>query len=164
MIVPIAVVLSNLIAFGLQLIPFALCLLYYKLCTTQGGNISMTWRLILAPLPLLQTALLSLGVSLWMSASTAKYRDLMHLNQYLIQIWMFATPVFYPLSQVPHRWEWLIWANPMSVPTEAFRICFLGRGTLGPGAIAVSVGTTILLTVTGLIAFQKVERTVVDSV
>jgi len=164
LIVPISVILSNLIAFGLQLIPFALCLCYYKLCTTEGGSVSLTWSLLLAPLPLLQIAVLSLGVSLWMSASTAKYRDLVHLNQYIIQIWMFATPVFYPLSKVSRRWDWIIWANPMSVPTEAFRICLLGRGTLHSMEIVISLAITILLAITGLIAFQKVERTVVDSV
>lgn len=164
LIVPISVILSNLIAFGLQLIPFVICLAYYKLFTHQADTVTFTWWVLLAPLPLLETALLSLGVSLWMSASTAKYRDLVHLNQYIIQIWMFATPVFYPLSKVSRHWDWIIWANPMSVPTEAFRICLLGRGTLTSAEIAVSVLVTLFLTATGLIAFQKIERTVVDSV
>ena len=163
-IVPVSIIVSNLIAFGLQLIPFVLALLYYKLFTHEADLVTFGWQLLLVPLPLLQMALLSLGVSLWMSASTAKYRDLVHLNQYIIQIWMFATPVFYPLSRVSHRWAWVIWANPMSVPTEAFRICFLGRGTLGSAEIVISVAVTILLTITGLIVFQKIERTVVDSV
>jgi lipopolysaccharide transport system permease protein len=163
-IVPVSIILSNLIAFALQLIPFLTCLIYYKLFTHDADNVSVDWRLLLVPLPLFQIAMLSLGVSLWMSASTAKYRDLVHLNQYIIQIWMFATPVFYPLSKVSHHWAWLIWANPMSVPTEAFRICFLGRGTLHPPEIIISVAITILVTATGLFAFQKIERTVVDSV
>ena len=164
LIVPVSVILSNLIALGLQFIPFILCLAYYKLFTHDGDNVSLTWKLLLVPLPLIQTAVLSLGVSLWMSASTAKYRDLVHLNQYIIQIWMFATPVFYPLSKVSKHWEWAIWANPMSVPVETFRICLLGRGTLGPSEIIISVASTVLIAATGLIAFQKVERTVVDSV
>jgi len=164
LIVPVSVVVSNLIAFGLQMIPFLVCLLIYKFGTSQGNNIHFTWRILLIPLPLLHTAVLSFGVSLWMSASTAKFRDLFHLNQYLIQIWMFATPIFYPLSRVSHQWEWAIWANPMSVPVEAFRICFFGRGTLGTAEIVISVATALLLTATGLVAFQKVERTVVDSV
>ena len=164
LIVPISVIISNLIAFALQLIPFVTCLLFYKFFTDQAGKIELTWRLLLVPLPLLHTALLSFGVSLWMSASTAKYRDLIHLNQYIIQIWMFATPIFYPLSQVPKKIEWAVWANPMSVPTEMFRYCFFGHGTLGTAEIIISVAITVLLTATGLIAFQKIERTVVDSV
>jgi len=164
LIVPISVIVSNLIAFALQLIPFVVCLVFYKFFTNQGGGIAFTWRLLLAPLPLLHVAVLSFGVSLWMSASTAKYRDLIHLNQYIIQIWMFATPIFYPLSQVSKKLTWAIWANPLSVPIESFRICLLGHGTLGTSDILISVATSILLTATGLIAFQKVERTVVDSV
>ncbi len=164
LIVPVSVVIANLIAFLLQLVPFLVCLFFYKVFTAEGQNLHFTWKILLVPLPLLHIALLSLGVSLWMSASTAKFRDLFHLNQYIIQIWMFATPIFYPLSKVSHRWDWAIWANPMSVPTEAFRICFFGHGTLGLPAILISVGITIVLTLTGLVAFQKVERTVVDSV
>jgi lipopolysaccharide transport system permease protein len=99
-----------------------------------------------------------------MSAASAKYRDLIHLNQFLIQIWMFATPIFYPLSKVPPKLGWIVWANPISVPVEAFRICLLGRGTLSAGQIAGSVAVALVLCLAGLIAFQKVERTVIDSV
>ena len=164
LIVPVSVIVANLIAFGLQLIPFLAFLAYYKFCTAQADAVRFSWLLLLAPLPLLQTALLSLGVSLWMSASTAKFRDLIHLNQFIIQLWMFATPIIYPLSKVSDRWKWIIWANPMSVPVEAFRICFLGRGTLGPTEIAISALSTLLILATGIAVFQKVEKTVVDSV
>ena len=77
---------------------------------------------------------------------------------------MFATPIIYPISKVPARWEWLVWANPMSAPTEAFRICLLGHGSLNPMALGISVGVTLLLLATGIVAFGNVERTVVDSV
>ncbi len=164
LIVPISVILSNLIAFALQLIPFLICLLYYKFATPYGPSIEFSGRLLLVPLPLLHVALLSFGVSLWMSAATAKYRDLIHLNQYILQMWMFATPVFYPLSKVAPQWHWVVWANPMSVPVEAFRYCLLGRGTLGWEEIVISVLISLFLVATGLVAFQKIERTVVDSV
>jgi lipopolysaccharide transport system permease protein len=164
LIVPIAIVLSNLIGFALQLIPFAVCLLFYLFGPSHGAGIAISWRLLLFPLPLLHTAVLSFGVILWMSAATAKYRDLVHLNQYLIQIWMFATPIFYPLSQVSKKLEWAIWANPLSVPVETFRICLLGHGRLGTPEILISVAIALVLAITGLVAFQKVERTVVDAV
>lgn len=164
LVVPMSVIVVNLIAFALQLIPFLLFLAYYKLGTSQADTVHGSWLWLLAPLPLLQTALLSLGVSLWMSASTAKFRDLIHVNQLIIQLWMFATPVIYPLSRVPDHWKWVLWANPMSVPVEAFRICLLGRGTLGPLEIAISLATTLVILATGLAVFQKVEKTVVDSV
>jgi lipopolysaccharide transport system permease protein len=163
-IVPVSVIVANLIAFALQLVPFLCCLAYYKLFTHSAAAVKISWLLLLAPLPLLQVALLSLGVSLWMSASTAKFRDLIHLNQFIIQLWMFATPIIYPLSKVSERWQWIIWANPMSVPVEAFRICFLGRGTLGASGIVISVVSTLLIVATGAAVFQKVERSVVDSV
>ena len=164
LIVPLAVILSNLVAFAIQLVPFLLFLAYYLLFTNEGGAVQITWRVLLAVLPLLHVAVLSFGVSLLMSAASAKYRDLIHLNQFLIQIWMFATPIFYPLSKVPPKWTWIIWANPISVPVEAFRICLLGRGTLNAVEVASSVAVALLLCVAGLITFQKVERTVIDSV
>ena len=163
LIVPASVVTANLVAFALQLIPFAAFFAWFHFAG-QLGEVALTWRVLLLPIPLLYTALLSLGVGLWMSAATAKYRDLIHLTQYLIQMWMFATPIIYPISKVPARWEWLVWANPMSAPTEAFRICLLGRGNLGMTEIAVSVAVTLLLLGTGIAVFGKVERTVVDSV
>ncbi len=163
LIVPASVVAANVVAFMLQLIPlFAFFAWFYF--RGEIGEASLTWRAFLLPLPLLHTALLSLGVGLWMSAATAKYRDLIHFTQYLIQIWMFATPIIYPVSKVPARWEWLIWANPMSAPTEAFRICLLGRGSLSALELGVSVAVTLVLLVTGIVAFGKVERTVIDSV
>ncbi len=164
LIVPVSVVVANLIAVALQLVPFIICFAYYKFFTADAASIPVTWLLLLAPLPLIQTALFSLGVSLWMSASTAKYRDLVHLNQYLIQIWMFATPVVWPLSKIPPHWKWIALANPMAVPVEGLRICLLGRGTLGATEIAVSIVVTFAVLVSGIAAFQKVERTVIDSV
>ena len=164
LIVPVSVIVANLIALALQFIPFLLCYGYYKFFTAQTAGLHPGWLLLLAPLPLLQAALLSLGVSLWMSASTAKYRDLVHLNSYLIQIWMIATPVIWPLSNIPAHWKWVALANPMSVPVEALRICLLGRGTLSATEIAFSAASTLLILVSGVAVFQKVEKTVVDSV
>ena len=163
LIVPASIVAANVVAFALQLIPFAAFFAWFFF-KGQLGEAALTWRALLFPLPLLHVALLSLGIGLWMSAATAKYRDLIHLTQYLIQIWMFATPIIYPISRVPEHWQWLVWANPMSAPTEAFRICLLGHGTLGAMELGISVAVTLLLLGTGIAAFGKVERTVIDSV
>lgn len=161
-LVPVAVIAANLVSFLLQLVPFAAFAAYYFL-SGKAGEARLSWTMLLLPLPLLQVAVLSLGVSLWMAASTAKYRDLVHLTTYLTQIWMFATPVIYPLSKVSEKWHWLVWANPMSAPVEAFRICLLGRGTLGAAEIAISLVVSVVLLVTGIAMFQRIERTVVDS-
>ena len=163
LIVPASVVAANVVAFALQLIPFAAFFAWFFF-KGQLGEVALTWRVLLFPLPLLHVAILSLGVGLWMSAATAKYRDLIHLTQYLIQIWMFATPIIYPISKVPAHWQWLVWANPMSAPIEAFRICLLGRGTLGAMELGISVAVALVLLGTGIAVFGRVERTVVDSV
>ena len=128
LVVPLAIVISNLVAFAFQLIPFAIFFAYFRLTGDHAPNVHLTWRLLLLPLPLLQLAMLSLGVSLLLAASTAKYRDLIHLNQFIIQLWMFATPIIYPISKVPEAWRWIVWANPMSVPVESFRYLLLGQG------------------------------------
>lgn len=164
LIVPLAVVVANLIAFALQLIPFFSFLAFYKLTGDHAPTVEVSWRMLLIPLPLLHIAAFSFGVSLLMSASTAKYRDLIHLNQFIVQVWMFATPIIYPLSQVPEQWRWVAWANPMAAPVEAFRLLFLGRGTLPLPAVLCSVALTLVVLAVGLAAFQKVERTAVDSV
>ena len=161
--VPISIVVANLIAFALQIIPFAIFFAWFKLSGDHAPTVQLTWWLLLFPLPLLHVAILSLAVSLLMAASTAKYRDLVHLNQFIIQIWMFVTPIIYPLSKIPKQWHWLIWANPMSVPVEAFRLCLLGHGTLRPTEVIISLSITLLLLFAGIAVFQRVERTVVDS-
>jgi lipopolysaccharide transport system permease protein len=163
LVVPISIVIANCIALALQVIPFALFFAYYKLAGDHTPSVQLTWKVLLFPLPLLQVAVLSLAVSLLMAASTAKYRDLVHLNQFIIQIWMFVTPIIYPISKIPEQWHWLVWANPMSAPVEAFRIVLLGHGSLQVGEVIISVAITILLLFAGIAVFQRVERTVVDS-
>ena len=163
LIVPIAAVISNLVALALQFAPFVACLFYFKMSGAAAG-IHATPALLLLPLVIAHTAALSLGVALCMSAATGKYRDLIHLQQYLLQVWMFATPIVYPLSAVPAQWKWIVWANPLSVPVESFRICLLGRGTVGGTEIAISAAWTLVLLLVGMALFQRVARTVVDSV
>ena len=163
LVVPAATIASNLVAFALQLVPFFAFLAYYVFFDSDAG-MHFSWRALLMPLPLLHLAALSLGISLWMAAATARYRDLIHLNQYLVQLWMFATPIIYPLSRVPGKWAWLIWANPVSVPVEALRWCLLGRGTFEPPMVALSVGMTLTLLVTGIVAFENAARSAVDTV
>ncbi len=163
-ILPASAIISNLFAFALQFAPFLVVFVYYKFFTIAGENFHMTWRVIFLPLILLQASLFSLGVSLWMSASTAKYRDLVHLNQFIIQLWMFATPVIYPLSKIPARYEWIAWLNPMAAIVECFRVTLLGKGTLSTEFVIVSVFLTIAVTASGVVIFQKMERTAVDNV
>jgi lipopolysaccharide transport system permease protein len=116
------------------------------------------------PLLFLHTGLLSLGVCLWLSSLTAKYRDLSQVVQLFVQLWMFASPVIYPLSDFPIKWRWLAELNPMTAILEAFRLCLLGTGTLTAESLAISIGGTIFLLLTGILLFQRTERTFIDTV
>ncbi len=164
--VPLSIVIATLCAFGLQLVTFIGFYIYYRLFVPSAANLSLDWHVVLIPLLLIQTAALSLGVTLWMSAATAKYRDLMHLNQFIMQLWMYATPIIYPISKMvaklPAKWDWVIGLNPMSTVVEGFRLCLLGRGTIEPAYEISSLTITLLVFLTGIMIYQKTERTVAD--
>ena len=157
-IVPVAGAVSNLFATALQLIPIACFYIWYA---WQGTAPRPDWLgLVLVPFAILQLVALSIGVSLWMSAASAKYRDLAHLNQFIVQLWMFATPVIYPISP---RWHFLLWINPVAAPVEMLRRGLLGRGTLDPLGIECSLALTVFSLLTGWVFFTRAERTVTDS-
>ena len=124
----------------------------------------MNWGVLALPLVVLQIALFSLGVGLWLSALTAKYRDFQHLSTFLVQIWMYATPVIYPLSQIPAAWQWIAALNPMTMIVENFRLMFLGEATASIALTLLSVGLTSAILFTGLMLFQRTERTFIDTV
>jgi lipopolysaccharide transport system permease protein len=161
LIVPLASLVSNLFAFVIQAATFLCFYLYYRHWQGVAG-FGMDWRVVLLPLLLLQTALLSLGVGLAISALTAKYRDLTHVSALLIQVWMYATPVIYPLSAFPVKWRWLAAINPMTPMVEAYRLLLLGVGTVDPVHLTGSILTTVVIVVTGLLLFGRVEKKFVD--
>jgi lipopolysaccharide transport system permease protein len=162
LILPLAGAISNLLGLALQLATFAAFWAWYK----AGGQapITLRWEALALPLVIAQIALLSLGVGLWLSALTVKYRDFTHLAGLILHLWMYATPIIYPLSMIPPRWRWLVELNPMTVPTEAIRWMLLGQGTLTSGNAIVSLAVTAALVLSGLLVFQRVERTFVDHV
>lgn len=160
--VPLSVVISTLCAFALQFVTFIGIYVYYKLFVPEAATLSPTWRLIFLPLILVQIGALSLGVTLWMSAATAKYRDLMHLNQFLMQLWMYATPIIYPLSQMPPKLMPFAWLNPMCAVEESIRLCLLGRGTVNSTQLTISVSITFLIFISGIMVYQRMERTLAD--
>jgi lipopolysaccharide transport system permease protein len=164
LVLPLSIVISNLFAFALQL-AIMLCLwFYFKFFTVAGAQFGLTVAIVSAPLIVLQIAVLSFGVGLWMSALTAKYRDVALLSGFLIQLWMYATPVIYPLSQIPERWRWLAIANPMTMPVEALKYMFLGHGVIEPAFVAASVGFTLAALLSGVAVFNKIEKTFIDTV
>jgi lipopolysaccharide transport system permease protein len=166
LIVPISTVVSGFVALGIQLLTFLPFWAYYAYGTQAGAAIHVSWPALLVffPLVLLQIALLALGAGLWMSALTAKYRDFVFLSGFLVQLWMYATPVIYPLSAVPARWRWVAALNPMTVPIDAIKMLFLGQGVLEPAHVVLSIAMTAALLFGGLVVFSKVEKTFVDTV
>lgn len=162
LIVPLAVVIGSLAPFVLQLLVFAI---FYVPALFAGGN----WHpdplaLALLPLAVLQVAVLSLGVSLLTSSLSAKYRDLQHALPFLLQMWLFATPVIYPLSQLGPRVQLLAALNPLTPAVESFRLAFFGVGTVAPHFLLISGAGTVLAALLGLFSFQRAERTFADTV
>ena len=162
LVVPLSAVVTNFLAFALQFGTLATVWLYMKLFTVSGSALSLSWQLIWLPLIVLQLAALSLGAGLWLSALTTRYRDFTFLVPFIVQIWMYATPVIYPLSRIPERWRWVAILNPMTAPVEAIKLVTLGHGTVTAGYLATSVGVTLLMLLSGVVLFNRVERTFVD--
>src|SRR6516162_6314743 len=164
LIVPLSAVISNLFTFAIQLATLLTLWIYFKLFTDAGPLFGFSVGIVWLPFVLLQVAALSLGGGLWLSALMAKYRDLVFLSGFIIQIWMYATPVIYPLSQIPEKWRLISALNPMTMPVEAIKVMFLGQGTIVIAYLAMSVATTIALLLSGVLIFNKVEKTFIDTV
>ena len=163
LVVPLSTVISNLFALGLQ---FAVFFIFAAWFALRGSAVHFGPAILLAIPLLLVTAALSLGLSLLISASTAKYRDLSHLTPILLQLWMFATPVIYPMSKLTGgdgHYAWIAWMNPMAPVVEGFRFALLGRGTWDSGMLGVSAAASAILLLLGVMAFGRAERTVTDS-
>jgi lipopolysaccharide transport system permease protein len=159
--VPISVVISNLISFGIQFILFLGFWVYFIM---NGAAISPKPLILLMPLFIIQMGALGLGFGIIASSLTTKYRDLAQLIGFGVQLWMYATPVIYPISMVPGKWQWLIALNPMAPIIEGFRYAFLGSGTIHPWQIGLSLGTTIVILAIGIILFSRIEKDFMDTV
>ncbi|HEX2853362.1 MAG TPA: ABC transporter permease [Opitutaceae bacterium] len=163
LIVPLSVVASSLISFAIQLTLFVI--VYVFLVLTNGSVTSRpTLWLFAMPLVILHTALLALGVGLILSSISAKYKDFGHLTGYLMQLWVYVTPLMYPLSKIPEKWQWVAVVNPLTCIVEAFRAMLLGTPGVSTGQYGVSVAITVVLSVAGLLMFQRTARTFIDYV
>lgn len=161
MTVPISNVISSLISFVIQFAMFICFLIYYY---AIGASIRVTPLVLLSPLLILQMAALGLGFGIIVSSLTTKYRDLTHLVGFGVQLWMYATPVVYPISEIPRRWQWVVALNPMSSIIEAFRYIFLGAGTVDPWQISLSLAITLLVLLIGIVLFSRIEKSFMDTV
>jgi len=159
--IPVSVVISKLISFTIQLGLFVALLLYYA---DIGANVHPNVWLALCPLLLLMMAGYGLGFGIIVSALTTRYRDLAQLVAFGAQLWMYATPVIYPMSSIPAKYRKVILLNPISSIVEAFRYGFLGAGTVEPVGLLYSAGLLCAVLVTGLLLFNRVERTFMDTI
>jgi lipopolysaccharide transport system permease protein len=164
LIVPFSIVLSNLIGFAIEAAIFALFWCYYKFFTAAGQGFGTDARIFLVPLLLVQIAAVSAGSGLIVAASTAKYRDLRHALPLIVQVWLYLTPVIYPLSKVPARWQWAMALNPLAPLVETMRLFLLGRGGIASWQYLCSLGITAVLFLGGIMIFQRTERTFIDTV
>lgn len=159
--VPVSILLSNLIAFVIQLALFIVFLVYFMI---SGAGVAPTVWLLAMPLLLLVMAGLGLGIGIIVSSLTTRYRDLQFLVTFGAQLLMYATTVIYPLSSVPEKYRWLIVANPMTPVVETFRYAFLGHGTIELSYLAYSGVFTLVALIIGVVLFSRVEQTFMDTV
>jgi lipopolysaccharide transport system permease protein len=159
--VPLSIIISNLITFAIQ---FALFLCFYLYFFLNGASISPKPLILVSPFLIIQMAALGLGFGIIVSSLTTKYRDLRYLVGFGVQLWMYATPIVYPTSQIPDKYQWIMSLNPMASVIEAFRYAFLGAGTVHPWQMGLSVGITLLILTIGIILFSRIEKSFMDTV
>ena len=164
LIVPFSIVISNLLKFFIQFALFASLYIYF---VWQGSAIAVNSYALLFPLLIVMMAGLGLGFGILISSLTTKYRDLSILFAFAVQLWMYVTPVIYPLSVMEGRyekWMWLIQLNPLTSIIETFKYGFLGTGTFTWMSLSYSFLFTIVIMLWGAWTFNKVERKFVDVV
>ncbi len=161
----LAVPASSLIIHSLTfLVQFGLFLLFWGYFLLQGAPVRLGVSMLVLPAVLLQVAILGFSVGILISCLTIKYRDLSFLTGFAVQLWMYATPVIYPDSLVPERWQWLYALNPMVFAVKSFRQAFWDNGPLVLSELATSLTTTAVLFLLAITVFARVERTFVDTV
>ncbi len=153
LIIPLSSVGASLVDLAISTGTLLLLMLWF--------HIGLTWHLLAAPLLLVAVVFTALGFGTMLSALTVAYRDFMHLTPFLVQIWMYLTPVIYPASLIPERWHWLLYLNPMAGLVEGFRAAFLGK-PFDLGALEVSFAVAAAFFAMGVAYFEKVERRFAD--
>ena len=158
---PLSIVIFSLISFFIQFIIFIIFIIYFLFI---GDGLQLNTTILLTPIWILQLGLLGMGFGIIVSSLTTKYRDLSLLVGFGIQLWMYITPVVYPLSEVPERFQRLIMFNPISPIVINFRHAFLGTGTVEWKYWGISILTTMVVLFLGIIIFSKIEKTFMDTI
>ena len=158
---PIATVIYSLINFGVVFVMSSITNIYYFV---NGASIHIGYQMILIPVLVFQTAILGLGFGIIISSLTTKYRDLIVLISFGVQLWMYATPVVYDINQMPDKFATLIMLNPMSPNIHNFRYAMLGCGSLEIKYWLISLISTVVVFLVGILLFNRVEKTFMDTV
>lgn len=165
LIMPLSIVVSNLVRFGVQLLLLLCMMTYFYFFPIQGSSFHMTYALFLFPILVILMALLGLGLGLIITAMTTKYRDLTFLVTFGVQLLMYATPVIYPLSYAREKgYASIVALNPMSGIIETFRYAFLGTGEFSMASLAYSALVTVIILFFGILIFNKTEKNFVDTI
>ncbi len=160
--VPISNMLASVIQFGIQMI-LTFCLLAFYVF--KGEVHPNWWAFLLIPAVLLHLGIMGVAIGIIVSSMTTKYRDLTVLVTFGVQLWMYATPVIYPLSQLGEgKMKLLMQINPVTSPVEIFRYALLGKGEIVPLFLAISIALTLVVAVIGVMIFNRVEKTFMDTV
>jgi len=159
--IPVSVVFSNLILFAVQFLFLLIFMLFFYI---SGANFSPNIYVLLLPVLLILMAGLGLGFGIIISSLTTKYRDLTYLVAFGIQLWMYATPIVYPLSTLSGVYRKAALANPVTSVVETFRYAMLGAGTMNWTYLLYSFGFMIFVLLTGILLFNKVEQSFMDTV
>jgi lipopolysaccharide transport system permease protein len=160
-VVPVATALSNLIAFAIQFILFVALALWYA---GHGYPVKQNWTILLTPVYVLMMACLGLGVGIVVSSLTTRYKDLAQLVAFGVHLFMYATPVIYPMSSISGKYAFILRLNPCAPIIEAFRFAYLGAGSVTAGQLLVSGATCVGILFLGLVLFSRVEQTFMDTV
>lgn len=158
LIIPIANVIGGLVDFAVAFLLVIVMMIYYR------DNITLSWNVLYLPLLMLLALVTALGFGMWFSAFNVHYRDIRYTVPFIVQFWLFVTPVIYPASSLPERWRLLLAVNPMAGVVEGFRWALLGAGQTPGIMLVVSSGVAIVVLISGLYYFRRMEKTFADVV
>ncbi len=164
LVIPLSSVLSGVVDFAIAFVVLLGMMVYYNTVPGSEYQISITSAVWLLPLFILLALVTALGVGLWLSALNVIYRDINYIIPFLTQFWLFITPIAYPSSLIPERWRLIYALNPMTGVVEGFRWALLGTDTAPGPMLAVSTTIAIIVLITGLFYFRRMERTFADKV
>src|SRR5438067_1684229 len=156
MIIPAAAIGAGLVDFFLAFLIQIVLMAYY--------GVRVTWAITMLPVLVIMATLLALGVGMWLSALNVKYRDIRYAIPFLIQLWMFASPIIYPVSMLPAKWQWILALNPLTGIIQNVRIALFGNQPFQWKSLGISFVITVLVLLYSAFSFRRMERHFADIV